>query len=159
MTAKVDYTPEEWAALVRSPVVAGMAIALADVGGPIGLVKESMATMRSVTEPAAEQPELVAAVKAELQQMAQARQNPAGDFKPEGEQAGEQVLGELQRVGAILGAKATPEEAGAFRAWLQGAAKAAAEAAKEGGFMGFGGERVSEGEQRMLAQVERALAG
>jgi hypothetical protein len=33
----------------------------------------------------------------------------------------------------------------------------AADAGKEGGFMGFGGEQVSAGEQRMLDQVRAAL--
>ena len=41
MTAKADYTDEEWAALARSPIVAGFAITLADPGGPIEITKES----------------------------------------------------------------------------------------------------------------------
>ena len=53
--------------------------------------------------------------------------------------------------------KATPEEAAAFREWLLDAAKRAAEAAKEGGFMGFKAERVSEGEQRMLDKLGEVL--
>ena len=36
--------------------------------------------------------------------------------------------------------------------------KRVAEAAKEGSFLGFGGERVSEGERQMLAKLDRALA-
>jgi hypothetical protein len=43
------------------------------------------------------------------------------------------------------------------RRWLLAAAQAAADAAKEGGFMGFGGEQVSAGEQQMLDQVRAAL--
>ena len=54
-------------------------------------------------------------------------------------------------------AKATPEEVKAFRRWLVAAAQAAADAAKEGGFLGFGGEPVSAGEQQMLDQVRAAL--
>ena len=37
------------------------------------------------------------------------------------------------------------------------AAQAAADAAKEGGFMGFGAEQVSAGEQQMLDQVRAVL--
>ena len=33
MTAKADYTDEEWNRLRRAPFVAGMAISLADPGG------------------------------------------------------------------------------------------------------------------------------
>ena len=54
-------------------------------------------------------------------------------------------------------AKATPEEVEAFRRWLLAAAQAAADAAKEGGFMGFGAEQVSAGEKQMLDQVRAAI--
>ena len=37
------------------------------------------------------------------------------------------------------------------------AAQAAADAGKEGGFLGFGAERVSAGERRMLDQVRAVL--
>ena len=46
---------------------------------------------------------------------------------------------------------------GAFGRWLLAAAQAAADAGKEGGFLGFGAERVSAGEQQMLDQVRAAL--
>jgi hypothetical protein len=38
-------------------------------------------------------------------------------------------------------------------------AQAAADAAKEGGFMGFGAQQVSEGEQSMLDQVRSVVGG
>ena len=66
-------------------------------------------------------------------------------------------LDELTGVNEILTAKATPEEADAFRRWLLAAAQAAADGAKEGGFMGFGAELVSQGEQRMLDELRTAL--
>ena len=53
--------------------------------------------------------------------------------------------------------KATPEEADAYREWLHAAAQEAANAAKEGGFMGFHAQRVSEGEQRMLDKLAEVL--
>ena len=45
-----------------------------------------------------------------------------------------------------------------MREWLLDAAQEAANAAKEGGFMGFHAERVSEGEQRMLDSLREALS-
>ena len=57
----------------------------------------------------------------------------------------------------IVAAKATPEESSAFGAWLVTTAQAAADAAKEGGFMGFGAEQVSQGEKDMLDQVRSAV--
>ena len=156
MTAKADFTPDDWAALVRAPLIAGMAISLADPGGPIELTKESMAAMRSVLEPVGgEQSELVAAVRADFEEQAKAHHNPAAGFKPKNPQ---ELLDELTRVTGLVTAAATPEEATAFRALLTTAAQRAADAAKEGGFMGFGAEQVSAGEQRMLEQIAAALA-
>ena len=153
MTSKQDFTDQEWTRIRRAPLVAGVAISLADPGGPIEVAKESMATLRSATLPPSEE-ELLASVALEVQALAQQRQNPLADFRP---RSGQQVLEELRGVNEIVTAKATPEEAEAFRRWLLAAAQAAADAAKEGGFLGFGGEQVSAGEQRMLDQVRAAL--
>src|SRR5215212_2954967 len=43
MAGKVNFTPEEWARVVTSPMVAGMAITAADPSGLWGLLKEAMA--------------------------------------------------------------------------------------------------------------------
>jgi hypothetical protein len=69
-----------------------------------------------------------------------------------------EILDELRAVNAIVLEKASAEDAAAVRAWLLDAARAAADAAKEGGFMGFHAERVSEGEQRMLDSLAEALS-
>jgi hypothetical protein len=153
MTSKKDFTDEEWARVRRAPLVAGVAISLADPGGPIEIAKETTATLRSATLPPSQE-ELLAAVALDVQAMTQHRQNPLGDFKPRG---GQQVLEELRAVNEIVTAKATPEEAEAFRAWLLTAAQAAADAGKEGGFLGFGAEQVSAGERQMLEQVRAVL--
>ena len=141
MTSKQDFSDEEWTRIRRAPLVAGVAISLADPGGPIEMAKETMATVRAATLPPSQE-ELLAAVALDIQAMTQHEQNPLGDFKPRG---GQQVLEELKGVNQLVTAKATSEEAEAFRRWLLAAAQAAADAGKEGGFMGFGGEQVSAG--------------
>jgi hypothetical protein len=153
MTSKQDFTDEEWARIRRAPLVAGVAISLADPGGPIEVAKESMASLRSATLPPSQE-ELLAAVALDVQALAQRRQNPLGDFRP---RSGQQVLDELRGVSELVAAKATPQEVEAFRRWLVAAAQAAADAAKEGGFMGFGAEQVSAGETQMLDQVRAAI--
>ena len=67
------------------------------------------------------------------------------------------VFRRVPRANQIVSAKGTPEEAEAFRAWILECAQRAADAAKEGGFMGFHAERVSQGEKDMLAQLGSAL--
>jgi hypothetical protein len=157
MTTKADYTDEEWVRLRRAPFVAGMAISIADPGGPIELTRETLATLKATSSPPS-QDELLVSVSQEIHSMVKQKQNPLADFKPDSSAlAGKMILDELGAVNSILGAKATSEEADAFRQWLLEVATAAAEAAKEGGFMGFGAVRVSEGEQRMVDQLRAAL--
>ena len=152
MTSKADFTDAVWARLERAPIVAGMAISLADPGGPIEAVKESTAAVRSVTEAAQADSgnELVNTVAKSVVEKVQHRHNPLGDFKPRGRGAPEEILEELRAVNALLEEKATADEAAAFREWLVATAKRSADAAKEGGFLGFNEQRVSEGEQHML---------
>ena len=158
MTTKADFTEEEWATLVRAPMVAGAAISLADPGGPIEVLKETSAVVKVVTASAGEDhPDLVGEVAREVRALAEQRQNPLGDFKPRGALAGKEILDELGRANEIVSAKATPEEAEAFRAFLLECAQRAAEAAKEGGFMGFRAELVSQGEKNMLDQLQSVL--
>jgi hypothetical protein len=153
MTAKSDFTEEEWVRVRRAPFVAGMAISMADPGGPIEMAKESMGTVKAATNPPTGE-QLLAEIAAELQEMAQQRQNPLTDFKP---QAREGIVEELGAVSGIVSSKATAEETAAFKQWLLTTAQAAADAAKEGGFMGFGAIQVSEGEKNMLDQVRATI--
>jgi broad specificity phosphatase PhoE len=161
MTSKADFTEEEWTRLKRAPFVAGMAISLADPGGPIELVKETAATLKAVLHEAegGGRGELVDAIAREATEGARQRKSPLAGFKPsKGATAGVEILDELGEVNRIVSQKATPAEAAAFRDWLLAAAQEAANAAKEGGFLGFHAERVSDGEQRMLDRLSEVLA-
>jgi hypothetical protein len=159
MTTKADFTDEEWARLGRAPLVAGMAISLADPGGPIEALKETGAAVKTVLEAAqgGDHGEFVQAVAKDVAEKVQHRQNPMAGFKPKGAQAGVEILDELRAVNTLLVEKTTPEEADQFREWLKTAAQRAANAAKEGGFLGFKAERVSEGEQEMLDRLDEVL--
>jgi hypothetical protein len=157
MTSKADYTEEEWVRLRRAPFVAGLAISIADPGGPIEMAKETIATLKAASKPPSQE-ELVVGVSQEILSMVNQKQNPMAGFKLDSSPlAGKMILEELTGVNEILTAKATPEEADAFRGWLLAAALAAADGAKEGGFMGFGAELVSQGEQQMLDELRAAL--
>jgi hypothetical protein len=157
MTTKADYSDEEWTRLRRAPFVAGMAISIADPGGPIELTKETMATLKATSSPPS-QDELLVSVSQEILSMVNQKQNPLREFKPDSSAlAAKMILDELAAVNGILGAKATTREADAFRRWLLEVAEAAADAAKEGGFMGFGAVQVSEGERRMIDELRAAL--
>jgi hypothetical protein len=158
MSTKSDFTEDEWATLARSPIVAGMAISLADPGGPIEALKETSAAVKFAIGSSGEQrDDLVGEIARDMRALVEERKNPVGDFKPRGALAGKEIVDEISRANEIVSAKANPEEAAAFREWIMECAQRAADAAKEGGFMGFRAERVSQGEKDMLAQLGSAL--
>jgi hypothetical protein len=152
MTSRADFTDEEWERLGRAPLVASMAISLADPGGPIETVKESSAALRTVLE-AANQGGFggfVRSLARDVADKSQRRENPLAGFAPDRHHLLDQVLDELRAVSALLADKAEPDEIEEFTEWMRIAAQRAALAAKEGGFLGVGGKLVSEREQQML---------
>src|SRR3954471_12380692 len=111
MTSKAEFTDEEWARLKRAPFVAGLAVSLADPGGPIEAVKETAATLRTVVHAAEDRGrgELVQAIAGEVAAEGRQRKNRLGGFKPSrGATAGVEILDELRDVNAILSEKAAP---------------------------------------------------
>ena len=162
MTTKATFTPDEWKSLLQSPLLVGIAVSAAEPSGLIGMLKESMASARALlqakADPSAD--ELVKAVAddfgtSEGRGLAQdglralvAGGKPA-DIKPK-------VLDALKGVSALLASKA-PTDAVAYKTWLAGVAKAVAEAAPEGGFLGFGGTHVSEAEKATVGEIATAL--
>ena len=152
MTSRTDFTEDEWARLGRAPLVAGMAISLSDPGGPIETIKESSAALKTLVEAARDGGfgAFVHSVAQDVAAKAQRRENPLAGFKPDRRNQREEILDELRAVNALLLEKADPNDVAEFREWLRAAAQRAALAAKEGGFLGIGGELVSEREQQML---------
>ncbi len=163
MATKADFTPEEWTLLLQSPMVAGVIVSAADPNGLFGMLKESFAAGGALVRARADvgASPLVRAVAADFataEGRAAARdgvkarlaRGTPGEVKA-------RSLATLRQVSMLLAAKA-PEDAAAFKAWLTGVARRVAEAAKEGGFPGFGGAPVSDIEKATLAEIDAALA-
>ena len=143
--------------IVRAPFVAGLAISLADPGGPIEATKETLATLKSATNPPSRE-QLLADVALEIQAMTQQKQNPLKGYKPSKDALpGPQILDELRRRAGHRRGQGDRRRGGSVRRWLVATAQDAANAAKDGGFMGFGAHQVSQGEQAMLDQVSAAV--
>jgi hypothetical protein len=66
------------------------------------------------------------------------------------------VLERVKSAVTLVAAKASPAEAEAYKQMLLGVAQQAADASKEGGFLGFGGVRVSDKEKAFIAEVKAA---
>ena len=79
-----DFTDEQRTRLKRAPFVAGMAISLADPGGPIEAVKETTATLqdRAGGRRAGGHGELVGEIAREIVEEPRERKNPLAGFKP-----------------------------------------------------------------------------
>jgi hypothetical protein len=143
-------------------MLAGMAVTLGEPSGLFGMMKESMASARALLE-ARSDPGASNLVKAILADMetSEGRTIAKDGLKSEltGKSAAEikqQVIAKLARVGDIIDAKAGAEAA-SFKAWLKHVAEKVAEAASEGGFLGFGGVKVTDAEKATIAEVAKAL--
>jgi len=161
MATKANFTPEEWARLLASPMVAGMAITAADPSGLWGLLKEGLSGVQSIVEARQHPNALVKAVSDELatNEGARTARDAMSAHVTSGplERLKAASLDELRAVAALLDTKAPAEDTAAFKAWLKEVAQKAAEAGTEGGFLGFGGVAVSDAEKATLAEIARAL--
>jgi hypothetical protein len=121
-------------------------------------VKETAATLKTVRgAEGGDRGELVARSRARSWRTpASARTRSAASSRAAAH-AGVEILDELGAVNRIVG-EGSPEDAAALREWLLDAAPGGGERAKEGGFIGFHAERVSEGEQRMLDSLRDTLS-
>jgi hypothetical protein len=160
MAVKDGFTAEEWARLVGAPMLAGIAVTAADPGGLWGAVKESVAVAGAVREGKGGTNPLIAEI-AGAYETAEGRDLARGVLK---EQARgkppaavvDAAVAELAAVAALVAQKA-PEAAPGFRDWLKAIGAKVAEAGAEGGFLGFGGEKVSAAEKATLERIAGAL--
>jgi hypothetical protein len=160
MLTKTDFTAEEWNVIRRAPFMAGLVVVAASPSGPVGVVKEMFAVGKTLADVKLHgaSSDLVKAVVADLE-TAEARQQstPAELQGKTPDQVRTAALEACRRASAVLEKKAKPDEAQAFKQWLVSVSQKVAEAAKEGGFLGFGGTRVSEQETSALNDLTSVL--
>jgi hypothetical protein len=144
-------------------MVAGMAITAADPSGVWGLIKEGMAGGWALLE-ARQNAQANPLVRAVADDFATTEGRTAARTALQSRFKGMQfsilkdtALAELKAISGVLDAKA-PDDAVAFKAWLQLVAQKAAEAGTEGGFLGFGGVAVSAAEKATLSEISVALS-
>ena len=156
------FSPEEWTLIKSAPFLAGLSITLSDLrSGLFGAIKESLAPSQAIMEAAtgASNP-LVLSVAASIKEMAAKREplrppiSVAGK-KPEEVKA--EVESQLAKIPAVLAGKVPDDQAQEFKSWLVAIAGKVANAATEGGFFGFGGERVSAAETSAINELASLL--
>ncbi len=160
MATKTDFTEQEWAAVTDAPQMAGIAVMVAGASGVIGSIQEAAAAAQIVFTGTTHTNDLIRRVSGkEEMQASQGRIRAAmGNFGDQDPSTWihNETIATLQRANAILKAKA-PSELASYREWVLAIADKVANAAKEGGFLGFGGVRVSEGEVKMIEAIKAVL--
>jgi hypothetical protein len=162
MASKASFATEEWQLLLESPMLAAMAVTVAEPSGLWGMIKEGFAASGALARAKvdASSDPLIKAVVADFE-TTEGRSVARDGLKArlagsKPAEIKEKAIESLRQVVVLLDAKA-PEDAAAFKSWLQTIAKEVAEAAKEGGFLGFGGVQVSEAEKATLAEIASTL--
>lgn len=158
MTDKAAFSAEEWETLSEAPLAASMFVTMASPS-LFGAMGEVFAATRRLVE-GAQNPSgspLLMALLGEFKQLDTARAAQPDFESRDIESVKATLRATLSGAGSLLKQKATPAEAAEIRAWLNGIATATAEAAKEGGFLGFGGVRVSEDETAALNEINSLL--
>jgi hypothetical protein len=159
MVGKVDFTPEEWQQILIAPQMASLYIALSSPSGPVGAVKEMMASTKLIIEAikVGSGNALIDAVVADLREKAEHKEKvEAPQISKDPNETKAMCLQACRDLAALLSLKA-PTEAEGYEQWVYQAAQNSAEAAKEGGFFGIGGTRVSEAEAAALKEIAGAL--
>ncbi len=174
MITRDSFSVEEWGSLISVPAAIGALVVTADPSGPIGLINEFRAimnTMKEFVEANAAGSSLMAAMQtqmttrpseeeeAELKRWAEQQQKEIQANRPQtAEEMKQQVRQRTSETLAMLRAKGADEaDIDLFKRMTYAVAEGVADASKEGGFLGFGGVRVSEEEESILAHIRAEL--
>ena len=151
MATKADFNAEEWSTVVEGPLLAGLRVVAAGRGGTI---RESLAMGRVYSEARQGQgeSELLDELVSSPPGVDRQRLQGAGDIAAV---SGERLRDALR----VLDEKASPGDVEAYKRFVVDVAQAAAEAHKEGGFIGIGGKQISDEEQVALDEIRSTLEG
>ena len=161
MADKSTFTSEEWTLLLESVMMAGIAVTAAEPSGLWGMLKEGIANSSALLQAKSDAANpLVKALVADFETSegrTAARDGLQAKLKgTKPQEMKTRCIETLRQARTTVETKA-PGDAGAFAAWLYQISQRVAEAAKEGGFMGFGGVAVSDAEKATLSEISAAL--
>jgi hypothetical protein len=156
MPAKSDFAPEEWQTLFTAAPMVSLGVSAASPSGPFGVLKEMFSVGMAVADvlKTGSDNALVKALVEDMKARGTKPEAPKGMKTPE--DAKKAVLDHMSRVSDIL-AKKAPADADGFKRWLLDVANRVAEASNEGGFLGFGGEKVSASEKAEIRAIAEKL--
>jgi len=156
MSSRSGFSDDEWGLLVGLPQAVLIAASAVEPDGDRRTVAESTAGLEAIAAGRDSGNLLVQDVATEVVERVGEPENavvPVAD-----REAGvADVLDRARAAKALLAAKAGHGEAAAYKHWLVGIAEQVVAAAKSGGFLGIGGDWVSESEQRFVEELATLL--
>ena len=137
MASRASFNADEWSTVTAAPTLAAMYVSAAERGGGIS---ESLAAARAYA--AAREQSAGALLKDVLGSPPALQQVQAQD-----------ALDKLRNAIRILERHAGDDEVNEYKRFVYSVAEAVAHAHREGGFLGIGGQPVSESEQKALDEI------
>ena len=160
MLTKNDFPAADWNKLRDTQYLVGLATLMAGSSG-LGTIKESIALAQSIAENQASSfpliRDLTSKVEMESAQEGLKQRFAGREAKPTKDSLQPLALEQVRASVSILNGKASADELDAYRKLIYGVAEKVANAASEGGILGFGGTRVSSGEQSFLDELRNTL--
>ncbi|MCL7423307.1 MAG: hypothetical protein M8364_20675 [Methylobacter sp.] len=162
MSTKTDFSSVEWEVLRDAPHLVVLAVAAAGSSGIFGSIAEAIAPSGTIVDALKGSNQLLREVcgKEEVKASIESIKDLAktGDSFADIQAAfRKEAIAKSRTALDILRQKGSPEDIAAYRNFLVTLGDKVASAAKEGDFLGFGGERVSEHERSLLAELAKAV--
>jgi len=155
MSNQSNYTTEEWKTITNAPILAGLLVSVSDMSGPIGMLKEAVSVIKSVTETAGSTSQEL--IKSVAESIKSSGGKPEITDLPKDRNALGAALIDRIKLAVGVVARKSPQEADEYKRWILSLARKTAEASKEGGFLGIGGTLVSDEESSALNTLANEL--
>lgn len=164
------YSEEEWTIVAAIPQLIGGTVSSVGFSGLIGTAKEAMSSLKGLMAGHDMFPDngLIGAIaphKEDMKAAAEAASAHKEYLKAKIAEHGIKnredmtslTMQQLNEALCLVDEREVPQIANEYRQWLFATAERVANAAKEGGFLGIGGTRVSENEEQFLSQLKESL--
>lgn len=163
MSVKDKFSKEEWLKIMNGPGRAGAAIVAASPSGFTGLIAEAKAISHSVRENVSKEGRsaLMEAIAADLlgtPPQPDEHMNDDDQVKNMEEAKNKSIEGVRQAMW-LVNSKLGPDETSDYQKMLMQVVEKTAEAAKEGGFLGIGGEQINDKEHAVMDELRQLILG
>jgi hypothetical protein len=154
-----QFSPVEWTLITEIPVRVVASAITVEESSSLGSLLEQVTGLTQLSNGALKRPE------SQLVQAVFAAYKYDGEGESEALELSEQWIDNLmpetilraKQVSDVLAERVSPDEALAFKDWILETAEAICAASKTGGFLGIGGERITEKEQAFLDDLASAF--